>query len=50
VSSYGIDDDYNEGFFFYLGEPLVLQSSTKDIEVNDGDSVSLTCNAQGLLF
>ncbi len=34
----------------YLGEPVVLESSTKDIEVNEGDSVTLICNAQGLLF
>ncbi|CAF1488042.1 unnamed protein product, partial [Rotaria sordida] len=32
---------------FELGEPVVLESSTKDIEVNDGDSVTLICNAQG---
>ena len=36
---------------FHLGEPVVLESSTKDIEVNEGDSVTLTCNTQGeLLF
>lgn len=33
---------------FHLGEPLVLESSTKDIEVNEGDSAALICNAQGL--
>lgn len=32
---------------FELGEPVILESSTKDIEVNEGDSVTLTCNAQG---
>jgi len=36
---------FNE--LFILGEPLVLESSTKDIEVNEGDSVTLICNTQG---
>ena len=35
---------------FHLGEPVVLESSTKDIEVNEGDSVILTCNTQGELL
>ena len=31
----------------FAGEPVVLESSTKDLEVNEGDSVTLICNAQG---
>ena len=34
-------------FFLKLGEPVILESSTKDIEVNEGDSITLICNAQG---
>jgi hypothetical protein len=43
-------DVYLTRFLNVISEPLVLESSTKDIEVNEGDSVTLTCNAQGLLF
>jgi hypothetical protein len=35
---------------FLLGEPVVLESSTKDVEFHEGDSVTLICNAQGLLL
>lgn len=31
----------------FSGEPVILESSTKDLEVNEGDSVTLICNAQG---
>ncbi|CAF0968482.1 unnamed protein product [Rotaria magnacalcarata] len=38
---------YLTRFLNVISEPLVLESSTKDIEVNEGDSVTLVCNAQG---
>ena len=31
----------------YLGEPIILESSTKDVEVNEGEEVYLNCKAQG---
>ncbi|CAF1399454.1 unnamed protein product [Rotaria sordida] len=40
-------DVYLTRFLNVISEPVVLESSTKDIEVNDGDSVTLICNAQG---
>jgi len=40
-------DVYLTRFLNVISEPLVLESSTKDIEVNEGDSVTLICNAQG---
>ena len=43
-------DVYLTRFLNVISEPVVLESSTKDIEVNEGDSVTLICNAQGLLF
>ncbi len=43
-------DVYLTRFLNVISEPLVLESSTKDIEVREGDSITLTCNAQGMLF
>ncbi|CAF4310407.1 unnamed protein product, partial [Adineta steineri] len=40
-------DVYLTRFLNVISEPVVLESSTKDIEVSDGDSVTLICNAQG---
>ncbi len=34
-------------YYFLLGEPLILESSTKDVEVDIGDSCDLHCIAQG---
>ena len=31
----------------YQGEPIILESSTKDIEVDIGESFELHCIAQG---
>jgi hypothetical protein len=30
-----------------LGEPIILESSTKDVEVDIGDNFDLDCRAQG---
>jgi hypothetical protein len=43
-------DVYLTRFLNVISEPLILESSTKDIEVNEGDSVTLICNSQGMLF
>ena len=32
---------------FTKGEPIILESSTKDVEVDIGDSFNLDCKAQG---
>ncbi|CAF3468761.1 unnamed protein product, partial [Rotaria sp. Silwood2] len=40
-------DVYLTRFLNVISEPVVLESSTKDIEINEGDSVTLICNAQG---
>lgn len=33
--------------FSNKGEPIILESSTKDVEVDLGDEFDLDCNAQG---
>lgn len=40
-------DVYLTRFLNVISEPVVLQSSTKDLEVNEGEAVTLVCNAQG---
>jgi len=47
------DTGYNNPIFLkrrliVYSEPFVVQSSTKDIEVNEGDNILLQCFAQGL--
>ena len=47
------DTGYNNSIYLrrrliVYSEPFVVQSSTKDIEVNQGDNILLKCFAQGL--
>jgi hypothetical protein len=47
------DTGYNNSIYLkrrlvVYSEPFVVQSSTKDIEVSEGDSILLQCFAQGL--
>lgn len=47
------DTGYNNSIYLkrrlvVYSEPFVVQSSTKDIEVNEGDNILLQCFAQGL--
>lgn len=47
------DTGYNNSVYLkrrlvVYSEPFVVQSSTKDIEVNEGDNILLQCFAQGL--
>lgn len=47
------DTGYNDPIYLkrrlvVYSEPFVVQSSTKDIEVNEGDNILLQCFAQGL--
>jgi hypothetical protein len=45
--SVSVNDSLTMIHDYCLGEPVVLESSSKDLEVNEGDSVTLICNAQG---